>query len=113
MTVTLHGFQTRVDLNAWRGREVFDPIRDFVTRGFDGEYLRPLARQTRGAAQRQCLSALASINDGATRLNAARLGNVTLQIVRDWVWRFNELGPARLVNRKAPGQQSGLASENG
>jgi transposase len=29
---------------------------------------------------------------------------VTLQIVRDWVLRFNAEGPAGLVDRKAPGQ---------
>ncbi|MGH0241663.1 helix-turn-helix domain-containing protein [Sinorhizobium meliloti] len=49
--------------------------------------------------------ALASIYVGGSRSDAARLGNVTLQIVRDWVMRFNGLGPQGLVNGKAPGQQ--------
>jgi hypothetical protein len=36
----------------------------------------------------------------------------TLQIVRDWILRFNEGGPERLAIRKAPGQASiGLALE--
>ena len=35
---------------------------------------------------------------------AARLGSVTLQIVRDWVLRFNAQGPAGLIGREAPGQ---------
>ena len=48
------------------------------------------------------------IYDGGSRSNAARLGNVTLQIIRDWVIRFNERGPQGLVNGKAPGQQSRL-----
>lgn len=54
------------------------------------------------------LLALASIYDGGSRSDAARLGNVTLQIVRDWVMRFNERGPEGLVNGKALGQQSRL-----
>ena len=53
---------------------------------------------------------LASIYDGGSRSDVARLGNVTLQIVRDWVMRFNERGPQGLINGKAPGQQSRLSS---
>jgi transposase len=34
---------------------------------------------------------------------AARLGNVTLQIVRGWVVRFNAEGPEGLRDRKAAG----------
>ncbi|WP_075293323.1 helix-turn-helix domain-containing protein, partial [Pararhizobium arenae] len=75
---------------------------------FDGDGLRRLARQTKDAAQARRLLALASIYDGGSRSDAARLGNVTLQIVRDWVLRFNERGPAGLANGKAPGQQSRL-----
>jgi len=72
---------------------------------FDGEGLRRLARQTKGAAQARRLLALASIYDGGLRSYAASLGNVTLQIVRDWVMRLNERGPQCLINGKAPGQQ--------
>ncbi|MBO0145103.1 hypothetical protein JZX87_28625, partial [Agrobacterium sp. Ap1] len=38
------------------------------------------------------LLALASIYDGGSRGDAARLGSVTVQIVRDWVVRFNDRG---------------------
>ncbi len=75
---------------------------------FDGEGLRRLARQTKDAAQVRRLLALASIYDGGSRSDAARLGNVTLQIVRDWVLRFNERGPQGLINGKAPSQKSRL-----
>jgi hypothetical protein len=34
------------------------------------------------------LLALAAIYDGGTRSDAAKIGGVTLQIVRDWVLRF-------------------------
>ena len=52
--------------------------------------------------------ALAAVYDGATRTEAARIGNVTLQIVRDWVVKFNAAGPPGLINRKPPGQASRL-----
>ncbi len=54
---------------------------------------------------------LAAIFDGATRTEAAQIGNVTLQIIRDWVVKFNADGPGGLVNRKAPGQPSRLNAE--
>jgi hypothetical protein len=41
---------------------------------------------------------LAAIYDGASRTEAARTGGVTLQIVRDWVLRFNAAVPAGLVD---------------
>jgi transposase len=73
---------------------------------FDGEKLRLLARQTKDANQARRLLALASIYDGGSRSDAARLGSVTLQIVRDWVVRFNARGPDALINGKAPGKSS-------
>src|SRR5208283_2391932 len=39
---------------------------------------------------------------------AAKIGGVTLQIVRDWVIKFNANGPDGLIDRKAPGQPSRL-----
>lgn len=71
---------------------------------YDGPGLRALARQSRDADQTRRLLALASIYDGGSRRSAARLGGVGLQIVRDWVLRFNAYGPEGLIDRKAPGQ---------
>ena len=39
---------------------------------------------------------------------AATIAGVTLQIVREWVIKFNASGPDGLVDRKAPGQPSRL-----
>lgn len=75
---------------------------------FDGAMLRRLARQTRDADQARRLLALASIYDGGSRADAARLGSVTVQIVRDWVVRFNARGADGLINSKAPGKPSRL-----
>ena len=71
---------------------------------FSATELRRLARRSKDAAQARRLLALAAIYDGGTRSEAARLGNVTLQIVRDWVVRFNAEGPAGLIDRKAAGR---------
>ncbi len=76
------------------------PLRD----DFDAAGLRAAARDSRDAGQTRRLLALAAICDGATRTEAARIGGVTLQIMRDWVMKLNTHGPAGLIDRKAPGQ---------
>lgn len=70
---------------------------------FSGVDLRKLAKESRDADQTRRLLALASIYDGGNRTGAAKIGGVGLQIIRDWVVRFNEVGPEGLINRKAPG----------
>ena len=75
---------------------------------FDASGLRAAARQGKDAGQARRLLALAAVYDGATRTQAAKIGGVTLQIVRDWVVKFNAHGTAGLIDRKAPGQPSRL-----
>lgn len=75
---------------------------------FDAPQLRAAARKTKDGPQARRLLSLAAIYDGASRTEAARIGGVTLQIVRDWVIKFNAHGPSGLINRKAPGQPSRL-----
>jgi transposase len=75
---------------------------------FDAQRLRSAARKTKHAGQARRLLALAAVYDGAKRTEAATLGGVTLQIVRDWVVKFNALGPDGLIDRKPPGQPSRL-----
>ncbi len=73
---------------------------------FDAALLRKLARGSRDPDQTRRLLALAEIYDGGSRSDAARIGGVGLQIVRDWVLRFNAEGPDGLVNGKAPSAPS-------
>ena len=73
---------------------------------FDAASVRKAARHSKDGAQTRRLLALAAIYDGASRTEAARIGGVTLQIVRDWVVKFNAAGPDGLIDRKAPGQPS-------
>ena len=75
---------------------------------FGGATLRRLARKTKNANQSRRLLALAEIYDGSSRSDAARIGGVGLQIVRDWVIRFNARGPDALIDGKAPGQRPKL-----
>ena len=71
---------------------------------FDALKVRAAARASRDAGQTRRLLALAEIYEGASRSQAAEVGGVTLQIVRDWVVKFNACGPDGLVDKKAPGQ---------
>src|SRR6266446_274665 len=64
---------------------------------------RGLARRTKDGPQARRLLALAAIYDGARRSEAAKIGGVGLQIVRDWVLRFNARGPDGLLDGKSPG----------
>jgi putative transposase len=71
---------------------------------YDAARVRLMARESKDANQVRRLLALAAIYDGARRAEAAEIGGVTRQIIRDWVLRFNAHGPKGLVDRKAPGQ---------
>ena len=71
---------------------------------FDSSAMPAWAKKVKDGPQARRLLALAAIYDGVTRTEAARIGDVTLQIVRDWVLKINALGPDGLLNRKSPGQ---------
>ena len=78
------------------------PVR--LREDFNGRSLRGLAKRARDAGQLRRLLALAEIYDGGSRGDAARIGDIGLQTVRDWVLRFNAGGPEGLIDAKAPGQ---------
>jgi len=71
---------------------------------FCGLDLRRLAKSSKDSGQSRRLLGLAEIYDGGKRLDAARIGSVGLQVIRDWVLRFNAHGPAGLIDGKATGQ---------
>ncbi len=79
-----------------------------LRRDFGAPRLRSLAKKTKDGPQARRLLTVAAIYDGATRTEAAKIGGVGLQIVRDWVLRFNAHGPDGLLDRKPPGQPSKL-----
>jgi len=69
---------------------------------FDAVVVRSAACKSKDGAQARRLLALAAIYEGTSRTQAARIGGVTLQIVRDRVMKFNAAGPDGLIDRKAP-----------
>lgn len=78
---------------------------------FDGHGLRRLAKASKDGGQSRRLVALAEIYDGGKRGDAARLGAVGLQVIRDWVLRFNAKGPDGLIDGKATGKPPKLNDE--
>lgn len=79
---------------------------------FNAQRVRAAARRSKDGPQVRRLLALAAIYEDATRTEAAKIGGVTLQIVRDWVLKFNAHGPQGLLDRKAPGQPPRLSTEH-
>ena len=79
---------------------------------FDSVSLRRLAKRTRDATQSRRLLALAEVYNGGSRTDASRIGGVGLQIIRDWVLRFNARGPDGLVDGKSPGAPSKLNADH-
>jgi transposase len=78
---------------------------------YTADDLRRVAKVSADARQTLRLLTLAAIYDGASRTAAARIGDVGLQIVRDWVVRFNAEGPSGLFDRKAPGREPSLTAD--
>jgi len=65
--------------------------------------VRRLAKQAKDAGQARRLLAIAAVLDGASREDAAKIGGMDRQTLRDWVIRFNEQGPDGLINIPSPG----------
>lgn len=58
--------------------------------------LRRLAKGSKDSNQSRRLLSLAAVLDGMSREDAARVGGMDRQTLRDWVHRFNEAGPEGL-----------------
>jgi transposase len=76
---------------------------------FGADELRRLAARAKDAAQARRLLALAAVHDGMNRTEAARIGGMDRQTLRDWVHRFNQCGPDGLIDIKSPGRPSKLS----
>jgi len=75
---------------------------------FSSADLHGFAKASRDADQTRRLLALAALYDGARRAEAARIGGVGRQVIRDWVVRFNAHGPQGLIDGKAMGRAAKL-----
>ena len=69
----------------------------------DFSEVRRLAQRAKDAAQARRLLAIAAVLDGAAREEAAKIGGMDRQTLRDWVIRFNERGADGLINIPSAG----------
>src|SRR5215467_3852599 len=84
------------------------PVRTNYTAG----EVRRFAQRAKDAAQARRLLAIAAVLDGASREEAATIGGMDRQTLRDWVIRFNEHGPEGLINRSSSGAPGKLNDEH-
>ena len=87
------------------------PAAIAVRDDYTASELRKLAAGAKDANQGRRLLALAAIYDGMSRAEAAKIGGMDRQTLRDWVHRFNEQGPDGLANRPLPGRQGWLSAD--
>ena len=71
-----------------------------------------MAKRAKDAAQARRLLAIEAVLDGASRDDAAKIGGMDRQTLRDWVIRFNEQGPEGLINIASPGAPGKLDDEH-
>src|SRR6185436_19357048 len=74
-----------------------------VRRDYTAGEVRRIAKRARDVAQARRLLAIAAVLEGALREEAARIGGMDRQTLRDWVIRFNERGADGLINIPSPG----------
>ncbi len=77
---------------------------------FSAGELRRLAATTKNANQSRRLLSLAAVLDGMSRTEAARIGGMDRQTLRDWVHRFNQHGPEGLKDTWSKGHPPRLSA---
>src|SRR6202451_4506196 len=78
---------------------------------FGADELRRFAAKAKDGAQARRLLALAAVHDGMNRSEAARVGGMDRQTLRDWVHRFNEDGPHGLLGDWSKGPRPRLSAD--
>jgi transposase len=78
---------------------------------FSASELRRLAATTKNANQSRRLLSIAAVLDGMSRTDAARIGGMDRQTLRDWVHRFNERGPDGLKDVWSQGKPPRLCAD--
>jgi putative transposase len=71
---------------------------------YGADDLRGFACKARDGAQARRLMALAAVADGKRRAEAAAIGLMDRQTLRDWVVRFNAEGAEGLIDKTSPGR---------
>ena len=71
--------------------------------------LRRLAASSKHANQSRRLLSLAAVLEGRSREEAARIGGMDRQTLRDWVHRYNAEGVDGLLDRRRTGRKDSSA----
>ena len=77
---------------------------------FDAALVRAHASRCDDGNQVRRLLSIAAVYDGMSRSDAAPIGGMDRQTLRDWVHRFNGEGPVGLLDRRAPGASPKLTA---
>jgi transposase len=78
---------------------------------FSAEELRALACRSKDVNQSRRLLSLAAVREGKDRGEAAKIGGMDRQTLRDWVHRFNASGPEGLFDHWTDGPKPRLSAE--
>jgi len=76
---------------------------------FEAAAVRRLAAKSCDANQSRRLLAIAAVYDGMSRAEAAKIGGMDRQTLRDWVHRFNAAGADGLLDRWSSGPEPKLS----
>src|SRR6202142_4103816 len=79
--------------------------------GYSAAGLRAPAPRSKDANQSRRLLSLAAVRDRMDRGSAAKIGGMDRQTLRDWVHRFNALGPEGLLDNRTEGPKPRLSEE--
>lgn len=72
--------------------------------------VRALAAVSKSANRSRRLLSIAAVYDGMNRTDAARIGGMDRQTLRDWVHRFNASGPDGLIDHWTRGPKPRLSA---
>ena len=78
---------------------------------YSAEELRGLPRRSKTVSQSRRPLSLAAVREGMDRGGAAKIGGMDRQTLRDWVHRFNALGPEGLIDSWTEGPKPRLSAE--
>ena len=87
------------------------PLAVKLRTDFSAKELRKLAKRSKDSRQARRLLSLAAVVEGMSREEAARIGGMDRQTLRDWVHRFNRLEPDGLLDVHGGGPVAKLSAE--
>ena len=83
---------------------------EIIRKDHTAEELRGLSGRCSDGAQVRRILALAMVLEGRSRTEAAELGGMDRQTLRDWVHRYNDHGIEGLKSRTSPGRAPSLTA---